>query len=309
MGAALVVGSIAVLALLLLVRRVENSLIFFPARYPVGAWDTSRAGSNVREVSFRAADGVLLSAWWFEALPLAEADGPASGVLTSENPSELRNRQPVDGGGDRHDRATPVLLWAHGNAGNLTGRAPHAQVLAGEGMSVFLFDYRGYGKSEGSPDEEGIYADAEAAYAYLTGELEIAPERIVLLGRSLGSAPAARLATRVPHAATVLVSPLPSARHMARRMFAGLPVDWLARSRFPVVDWVRERSTPLLVIHGDRDDVIPFSFGREVFDAAAEPKQFLPLPRAGHNDILMVGGRDYLDALSAFARSAVEPRR
>ena len=174
---------------------------------------------------------------------------------------------------------------------------------------MFLFDYRGYGKSEGSPDEQGIYADSEAAYAYVTEELGVPAHRVVLLGRSLGSAPTARLATMVPHAATVLVSPIPSARHMARRMFAGLPVDWFARSHFPVVDWVGERRSPLLVIHGDRDGVVPLRFGREVFDAAADPKQFLELPGAGHNDILSVSGRDYVGPLVAFAKGAVTARR
>ncbi len=287
LAALVVVGMLT--AVLLLVRAVESSLIFFPARYPAGLWDPGAFGDNVREVSFRSADGVLLHAWWFEAAPLRQGGGIGS-TIEDAAPS-------------------PVVLWAHGNAGNLTGRAAHAQTLAAEGLGVFLFDYRGYGKSEGSPDEAGIYADTEAAYGYLTEELAIPPERVILMGRSLGSAPVARLATRVPHAATVLVSPIPSARRMARRMFAGLPVDWFARSRFPVADWVRRRHMPLLVIHGDRDEVVPLRFGREVFDAAADPKSFLELPGAGHNDILRVSGRAYLDPLRDFARAAVQAAR
>lgn len=270
---ALVVGGILLLTFLL-VRAAENSLIFFPARYPAGVWDPAVFGPNVREVTFGAADGTGLHGWWFEA-----------------------------------SRGGPVVLWSHGNAGNLTGRAPHAQVLVDEGLSVFLFDYRGYGRSEGSPDEHGIYADTEAAYAYLTEEIGIEPGRIVLLGRSLGSAPTARLATLVPHAGVVLVSPIPSARRMARRMFAGVPLDWFARSRFPVVEWVSQRDEPLLVIHGDRDGVVPLGFGREVFESAAEPKQFVELPGAGHNDILQVSGRDYIEPLVAFVEDAVAKSR
>ncbi len=287
MLAALVAGGL-VLLVFLAVRSVESSLIFFPARYPDGVWDPTLFGPHVREVTFRSADGVLLHGWWFEAERPQAAGAAAPGA-------------PVPG--------APVVLWAHGNAGNLTGRAPHAQVLAGEGLSVFLFDYRGYGKSEGTPDEQGIYADAEAAYAHLVGEMGIPASRIVLLGRSLGSAPTARLSTMVPHAATVLVSPIPSARRMARRMFAGVPVDWFARSGFPVTDWVGERAMPLLVIHGDRDGVVPLDFGREVFDAAAEPKQFLELSGAGHNDILHVSGRDYIEPLVRFAKEAVATGR
>jgi fermentation-respiration switch protein FrsA (DUF1100 family) len=272
----LVVGALLLVALVL-ARSVENGMIFFPSRYPQGAWEPELLGAE--EFSFRTADGVTLYGWWFAA------DAPA--------------------GADGDEVPSPVLLWSHGNGGNLTGRAQHAEILARRGVSVFLYDYRGYSKSEGSPHEAGIYLDAEAAYSFLTEVRGVPAQRIVLLGRSLGSAPTARLAARVPHAGTVLVSPLPSAKRMARRMFGGLPVDLLTRSRFPVVDWVAVRETPLLIIHGDRDAVIPLQYGREVFERAAEPKQFLQLAGAGHNDILAVSGRDYLDPLVSFARAAV----
>jgi len=277
----LVVAAV-VLSGLVMVRLVENSMIFFPARYPAGAWEPERIGVAAEEHSFRTDDGLRLYAWWFPAQHQAPPES---------------------------EDAVPVLLWAHGNGGNLTGRALHAQVLAQQGLSVFIFDYRGYGKSEGRPDERGIYLDAEAAYAYLTREHGVPSHRIVLLGRSLGSAPMARLSTRVAHAGMVLVSPLPSAKRMARRMFAGLPVDLFTRSRFPVVEWVAERRAPLLVLHGDRDEVIPLSFGREVFEAAAEPKQWVVLAGAGHNDILMVSARDYLDPLASFAKASVAAAR
>jgi len=268
---------VAVVAAVVVARWMENGMIFFPARYPEGVWDPGALGVVAEEHSFRTADGLTLYGWWFPA----RAD---DGAVAAD---------------------APVLLWAHGNAGNLTGRAPHADVLAQHGLSVFVFDYRGYGKSEGSPDEAGIYVDAEAAYTYLTERLAISPFRIVLLGRSLGSAPAARLATRVAHAGLILVSPLPSAQRMARRIFGGLPVGWLVHARFPVVEWVAQREAPLLVIHGDRDEVIPPAYGREVFDAALPPKRFVELPGVGHNDVLAAGGRDYLDPLVAFAVEAV----
>ena len=275
------------LVLLLLARLLENSMIFLPARYPRGVWEPERLGVSAEEHFFRTADGLTLHAWWF----------PAQGVVSAADPQAPS------------PDAVPVLLWSHGNAGNLSGRALHAQALAQQGMAVFLFDYRGYGRSEGKPTEEGIYRDAEAAYAYLTEQLQVPAYRVVLLGRSLGSAPAARLATRVPHAGMVLISPLPSAARMARRMFGGLPVHLLIRARFPVRDWVAQRSTPLLVMHGERDEIIPIAYGREVFDAAAEPKQFVALPGAGHNNILMVSGRDYLEPLAEFAYAVVGGRR
>lgn len=268
------------LGALLLARLLESGMIFFPARYPLGVWDPAQLGVDATEHSLRTADGLTLYAWWF----------------------------PARGDGDRDADAgnEPVLLWAHGNAGNLTGRAVHADAIAQRGLSVLVFDYRGYGKSEGRPSEQGIYRDIEAAYEFLVNELGVAPQRIVLLGRSLGAAPAARLATRVPHAGLVLIAPVPSARRMARRMFGGLPVDLLVRARFPVTEWVAQRATPLLVMHGDADDIIPLDYGREVFAAAAEPKQFVTLANAGHNDILAVSGDAYLDALEAFARAAVD---
>jgi hypothetical protein len=268
-GVALVGLGIAMVA----VRWLERGMIFFPARYPAGIWDPVRLGVEAEDVWFRSADGLLLHAWWLAAEPVVDAN--------------------------------PVILWAHGNGGNLTGRAPDAQVLADAGVSVLVFDYRGYGRSEGAPSEAGIYLDAEAAYGYLTKERAIDPRRIVLMGRSIGAAPAARLATRVPHAGLILVSPPPSAKRMARAMFGGLPVDLLGTSRFPVVEWVAQRRTPLLVVHGERDEVIPFAFGREVYEAAAPPKSFVALPGAGHNDISAVAGSRYIEALVAFCREAV----
>ena len=262
---------IAFLILAVLTRLFERTFIFFPLRYPAGVWDPALLGVRAEEVWFEAADGARLHGWWIEAE------------------------------GEQSIAGSPVLLWSHGNAGNLTHRAPHAGALARQGLSVFLFDYRGYGRSEGRPSEQGIYLDAEAAYAYLTRIRSIPPQRLILLGVSLGCAPAARLATRVDHAGTILVSPFTSAKAMARRMFLGLPLGFLAAAEFPVSSWVAQRSRPLLVIHGEADTVVPLALGQEVYSAAAEPKQFVTLPGAGHNDILAMGGARYLEAVREFA--------
>jgi len=266
---------VAFLVLAVLVRLLERGFIYFPLRYPAGVWDPALLGVEAEEVWFEAADGTRLHGWWIEA----QGRAPSSGA--------------------------PVLLWSHGNAGNLTHRAPHAGALARQGLSVFLFDYRGYGRSEGRPSEEGLYLDAEAAYAYLAEVRGIPPQRLILLGVSLGCAPAARLAARVEHAGTILVSPFTSAKVMARRMFFGLPLGFLTAAEFPVSTWVAQRSRPLLVIHGDADTVVPFKLGQEVYSAAAEPKQFLTLPGAGHNNILAMGGTRYLDAMQEFADRCV----
>lgn len=269
------IGAVAatVLVVLVLLRLLEPRFVYFPVRHPAGVWDPSELGVEAEDVRFRSADGLRLHGWWI--------------------------------GGGSPERS-PVLLWCHGNAGNLTGRGPHAQALADRGLSVLLFDYRGYGRSVGEPDEAGIYRDAEAAYRYLVDERGIPPRRIVLLGRSLGAAPAARLATRVEHAGLLLVSPFPDAASMARRMFGGLPMGWLVRSRFPVAEWVGERRTPLLVIHGDADDVVPLELGRRVYRAASEPRRLVVLPGTGHNDVLAAGGERYLEAVRSFAYEVVE---
>lgn len=302
---AVVVVAATGLVLFLLARVLENGMIFLPARYPNGVWDPQRLGVTVEEHYFRTADGLTLHAWWFPP----QSDAAAQGLVTPGFAGGSGSTAGSSAAAGPSDDSVPVLLWAHGNAGNISGRALHAQALAQQGMAVFVFDYRGYGRSEGQPTEEGIYRDADAAYAYLTEQLGVPASRVVLFGRSLGSAPAARLATRVPHAGLVLISPFPTAARMARRMFGGLPVDVLIRARFPVRQWVAERSTPLLVMHGDRDEIIPIEYGREVFDAAAEPKQFIALPGAGHNDILMVSGRAYLEPLADFAHRVVTAAR
>jgi len=272
---AIVLIFVAFLILAVLLRFLERSFVFFPLRYPAGVWDPALLGVQAEEVWFEASDGARLHGWYIEAQGQEPASGP------------------------------PVLLWAHGNAGNLTHRAPHAGALSRQGLSVFLFDYRGYGRSEGRPSEEGLYRDSEAAYAYLTEGRGIPPQRLILLGVSLGCAPAVRLATREEHAGTILVSPFTSAKVMARRMFFGLPIGFLTASEFPVATWVTQRSRPLLVIHGDADTVVPYKLGREVFEVAAEPKQFLALPGAGHNNILAMGGTRYLDAMQEFADRCV----
>lgn len=287
MIATLTTAVVAGAVLLLVIRTFEPQLIFHPLRHPAGLWDPSALGIEAVDVEFAAADGVSLHGWW---VPAREAAAPHGGV----------------GDRDAVDRREPVILWCHGNAGNLTGRGPEAGEMAARGASVLLFDYRGYGRSEGRPTEEGIYRDAEAAYRYLVEERGVPADRIVLLGRSLGAAPAARLASTVEHAGLVLVSPFPDAASMASRMFFGLPVGRFAAARFPVAEWVAERDRPLLVMHGQADRIVPLELGRRVHAAASEPKRLVVLEGAGHNDIHQVAGADYLDSLVGFAFEAVQ---
>jgi hypothetical protein len=245
---------------------IERSFIYFPERELIG--DPADFGLPFDDVSFTAGDGVRLHGWF--------APGE-SGV---------------------------TWLWCHGNAGNISHRLENLRLLHDElGVSVFIFDYRGYGRSEGSPSEEGTYRDAEAALAHVLSRPDVDPERIVYFGRSLGAAVAVELATRRPPFALILESPLPSIAELARHHYPFLPVGGLLRTKYDSLSKIGRVRVPLLVLHGDQDEVIPFEAGRKLFEAANEPKRFYAIRGAGHNDTYIVGGREYFRALREFVES------
>ena len=192
-----------------------------------------------------------------------------------------------------------VVLWLHGNAGNIADRVEQATVMNQElGVSSFLMDYRGYGRSEGTPTEKGLYEDSSTAFRWLRDEKEIRPSGIILYGHSLGSAVAVDLARGEGKKAggLVLESPFTSARDMARMLYNGLPVDLLMSLKLDNTGRIGGVSLPVLVIHGVDDATIPFTMGKTVFDAAPEPKTFLPIPGADHSDCYIIGGEKYWDA-------------
>jgi len=193
-----------------------------------------------------------------------------------------------------------VTLVSHGNGGNISHRLDRALLLQGHlRSSVFLYDYRGYGASGGSPDEAGTYRDARAAYRYLVEQKHVKPEELVLFGESLGSAVALELALARPAAALVLEAPFTSVPDVARRtVFA--PLAPFVRTRYESLARIPRLKIPLLVMQGDRDEVIPPALGRRLFEAAPEPKRYYAIPGAGHNDTYLVGGAAYWQALSDF---------
>lgn len=175
-----------------------------------------------------------------------------------------------------------VVLFSHGNAGDLSGRLESIALLRSFGFSVLAYDYGGYGYSTGTPSETRCYADIRAMWAYLTHEREVAPEKIVLFGRSLGAAPTADLAAEVTPAAVILESAFLSTIDMARETLVFRPLTWLIRHRFQNKDKVGSITAPLLMVHSPEDEVIPYAHGRELFARAAKPKTFLEI-RGGHN--------------------------
>ena len=248
---------------------LDQFFVYHPEPWEDRDWKAA-SGLPLEDVWFQSADGTRLFGWYVEA---------------------------------RADAA--VVLWCHGNAGTVINRLENLRELCRLGLSVFLFDYRGYGRSQGRPSEDGLYQDAIGAYDYLTRVRQIRPERIVIFGRSLGAAVAADLASMKPAAGLILESPFPSIAAVARHHYGGMPVHWLLGAEFKLIDRLPQLSLPKLVIHGDQDDIIPIEFGRQVFEAARPPKQWYAIAGADHNNTYQVGGRVYFRQFADFIRRAI----
>jgi fermentation-respiration switch protein FrsA (DUF1100 family) len=209
-----------------------------------------------------------------------------------------------------------TLVWFHGNAGNISHRVDNVKALhrsldRGLLPNIFIFDYRGYGQSAGSHSdlsEEATYHDADGALAYLAGRQDLVRTRLVYFGRSLGAAIAVEAAKRRPPAALILETPFTSITDMARAALPLLPVGALLRTKYDSLSKIPEIRVPLLVLHGDRDDVVPYEQGRRLFEAANQPKTFYTIRGARHNDTYIVGGQPYFDAWARFLRG-LEPAR
>lgn len=247
-----------------MLQKFVDQFLYYPMRYPEGDWSI-QAQVGAQDVWLTSKDGLKLNGWWFP-----------------------------------EPQARYATLFLHGNAGNVTHRADHALAAKQAGSAMLVLDYRGYGKSEGRPSERGLYADADAGYNELI-RLGYTPERIILHGESLGTAVATELAARRRCAALILESPFASLRRMAGQVIPVLG-PMLAHG-FDTERNIREVHVPLLVIHGDADEIVPFQQGRAVYESANQPKSFWRVSGAGHNDLLPAAGREYLDHLSAFYAS------
>jgi len=258
----------AYLAVLILLLVFEPRLIFFPQLPGRLSGDWSPPDLPHEDVWLATADGVRVHAWWISAKAGSAAEPP-----------------PV------------TFLCFHGNAANIAWRADVYRFLRDLPANVLAVEYRGYGHSEGSASEAGIYNDAEAAYSYLLRERGIPPARVIAFGQSLGTAVAAHLAAQHPVGGVVLEAPFPSARAVARRIYWFVPgLSWLMRSRFEIsMDLARASrrepggaTPPLLVMHCSQDPVIPFEFGKQVYDAAPEPKFFLAVAGECHEEATLM---------------------
>lgn len=198
------------------------------------------------------------------------------------------------------DPGAPLIVWCHGNADTIRTRAPMAAELARRGVSVFLFDWRGYGRSEGTPTEEALYADALAAHDHAAKSFG-APS-IVMYGESLGGPYAAYVASRRKVRGVIIENSFPSLLHLGNALYAPLPIGWFAPRAMTTTKWLNAAGVPVLVMHGRRDAVIPFRLGQRLFDDLRVPKEMLVSDGAGHCEIPTADAERYYDAVVRFAR-------
>ena len=247
--------------------KIENFFIFFPD----SSFDLSPEDLNLsyKDVHFNTGDGERLHGWFF----------------------------PLNGGG-------PVILFCHGNAGNISHRLDNIRLLLEQGLQVFIFDYRGYGQSSGRPSENGLYRDGLAAYDYLLKEEQIPSHDIILFGRSLGASVAIEVSLKRDVRSVILESAFTSTRDMAKTMFLFYLFSALLPPNYNNLKKIAQVNVPKLMIHGDSDEIVPFYMGQKLYQASNAPKYFSRLNGAGHNDTYFVGGKKYFDTIAAFVKNS-----
>lgn len=238
----------------------QRRLLYFPSPESPPL-PTAPGFAGIEDVRLQTTDGIDLEAWHW----------PGSRPLT--------------------------LVVFHGNGGHRGHRSEWLRTLHELGWGIFIIDYRGYGGSQGSPTESGLYQDAEAAHAWLTAQGD---QGLVYVGESLGGGMAIELARRHPPRAIILQSTFTSAVAVGKAGYPFLPVSLLMKDRYANIEKIGELECPILVIHGTDDTLVPVEFGRELHAAIRSPKEWYEVRRAGHNDVPWVGGAEYLQRVNAF---------
>jgi fermentation-respiration switch protein FrsA (DUF1100 family) len=258
-----VVG-IALVVVAILARVFENKFIYFPPRYPERWTSPSVYHLAVEEVWLTAGDGIRINAWF-----LANSASPK------------------------------VLLWFHGNAENIGMGLEQMKALSRLDINILAIDFRGYGKSGGSPNEEGVYLDGEAGYKYLVEIQHFAPHNIFIYGHSLGGAVATEIVFRHECGGLIVESSFTSMREMAHHVMKIPFMEYITKSRFDSIGKISQVHAPVMIIHGREDKLIPFAMGERLFAAAHEPKTFLAM-QSGHDDPYILGGKEYWDRWKTF---------
>jgi hypothetical protein len=262
-GTALAITAV-VLAILVVIWTLQRKLIYFP--FGDVADPLSVGLASATPVTFPTADGLSLNGWFVH----------------------------------QKQASWFTVIVFNGNAGNRAFRAPLANALAGHGIDVLLFDYRGFGGNPGFPTEHGLALDGRAARAYALSRKEVDATRLAYFGESLGAAIAGDLAAEFPPAALILRSPFTSMTEIGQHHYPFLPVRWLLRDRFDTFNRIARIRCPLLVIAGGRDRIVPIDDSRRLYEAAGAPKKLLVLPDADHNDDALLAGREMIDAIVTF---------
>lgn len=255
---------ISVIIFLAGIRYIEKHSIYFPMRQVVST--PALAGLAYEDIYFTTQDGKTLNGWYIPA-----------------------------------EKAAYTVLFCHGNAGNIGHRLYKISMLHEMGLNVFIFDYRGYGKSEGSPDEQGLYSDGDAAYDYLIREKKVSPRALILYGESIGGAVAIDIAERLSVKAIITEETFTSVKDMMRIAFPFLPYH-IFSSRFDSASKIQDITCPKLIMHSVDDEIVPYYLGVELFGASAGPKKFLKL-RGGHNTAFMESGEKYREGIKFFIES------
>jgi fermentation-respiration switch protein FrsA (DUF1100 family) len=237
---------------------MQSAFLYRPLREVV--YTPEDIGIEFENVTLETTDGVKLNAWY---VPAKDAE--------------------------------MTILFCHGNGGNIMHRLDSISLFNKLGLNCFIFDYRGYGQSEGKPTEEGTYTDALTAYKWLTQTKKIFPEEIIIFGRSLGGSVAAYLAERMKVRAMVLESCFTSYADMGEKFYPYMPVRWFARFKYDTISYLKKVQCPVMIIHSRNDEMVPFEFALELYDAAAEPKEFVEIT-GNHNDGFLVSGEIYTAA-------------
>lgn len=264
LGELLIPVAIAYGAVLVLVFVFQSHLVFYPGMGREVMLSPQSYGLRYETVELHTADGETLQAWWVPA-----------------------------------DNARGVALFFHGNAGNISHRLDYLLMFNRLRYTTFILDYRGYGKSTGSPSEGGTYRDAEAAWEYLRHARLAQPQDVVIAGESLGGAVATWLAAKVKPRAVLLFSTFTSVNDLGAQVYWFLPVRLLSRIGYDNLENLKRIQAPVFIAHSRDDDVVPYSHGRKLFEAASEPKAFLEM-RGGHNDGFIFVRQEWVAQLAAF---------
>jgi len=259
---------LAYVGLCVLLYLFQRRMVYFPNRR---LWQTpSDWGMAYEDVSFETKDGVRIHAWFVPA-------------------------QPSKG----------VILFCHGNAGNISHRLDTLKIFKDLGYSTLIFDYRGYGRSKGRPTEMGTYRDVEGAWQHLVKQRGVAPDKVVLFSRSIGGPIAAWLAKEHTPGALILESTFNTFVDMGASAYWFVPVRLLCRFKYDTAAYAKEAECPILVVHSPEDDIVPYRLGRRLYEALPEPKEFLEI-RGGHNYGFQTTGSAYVRGLREFLGKHVE---